>query len=140
MDLNVKAKPEAPADDPADHVLRSMVVLLVLSCGTVGAAVTAWVRDSADWLVVSTVGLACASCALLVYKLIAAVVFIVRGSGLDIVDEAVDVAFDQIHELHQRHGHGGHDAKGAESLPDMDAKAMRERFAKAARAAASQRK
>jgi len=143
MEIKTKSKAQLPVDDPADHVLRSLLVLLVLTCGTVGAAVTAIVRDSSDWLVASTVGAASAMSALLIYKLLAAVVFVVRGSGLDIVDEAVDVAFDQIHDLHKKHEDGREAAAEPlpESAPGMDVKAMRERFAKAARAAAaSQRK
>lgn len=148
MDLNGKAKvAQAPVDDPAEHVIRSLIVLFVLTCGTVGAAVTAIVRDSSDWLIASTVGAASAMAALLLYKFVAAIVFVVRGSGLDIVDEAVDVVVDQIHDLHKKHEHAQEPAHAAsaapqpESAPGMDAKSMRERFARAARAAsAGQRK
>ena len=127
-------------DDPADHVIRSLITIAVITVGTVASAITAWQIKGSEFLLVSTVGLASLMVALLAYKIVAALIFIFKDSELDVIDEACDVVFERVHELAHKHHeqdsrHDHEDAKEAEA--GLDPKLMRERFAKMARGAKS---
>jgi len=129
-----------PTDDPADHVIRSLVTIAVITIGTVASAVTAWQTKGSEFLLVSTVGVASLMVALLFYKIVAALIFIFRDSKLDVIDEACDLVFDRVHEL--AHKHPAQDSRHGtdavqETEPGLDPKEMRERFAKMARGAKS---
>ena len=127
-------------DDPADHVIRSLITIAVITIGTVGAAVTAWQIKGSEFLLVSTVGVASLMVALLIYKIVAAMIFIFKDSKLDVIDEACDLVFERVHEMAHRHHEqdSRHDKDATqEPEPGLDPKLMRERFSKMARGAKS---
>ncbi|MBV8125370.1 MAG: hypothetical protein JO370_15000 [Paucibacter sp.] len=140
MKLDDTPEPGPGGDDPADHVFRSLVTVAVVTVGTVASAVTAWRIKGSEFLLVATVGLASLMVALLIYKIIAALVFVLKDSKLDVIDEACDVVFDRVHELAQKHHEqdSRHDTGAVkEPEPGLDPKQMRERFSKLARGAKS---